>query len=81
MGAVLKSRCLSCGQPAPPRELLDPAHRYRVSATLPDGNYATTVRAENPERALVKVIRRLGLEQVPSGPMLLAVWPVVQGHG
>lgn len=56
--------------------------RYQVTAVVLDsGRYETRLLARNPVAAATRVMRRLGLEQTPSSPFLLAVWPVVQGHG
>lgn len=49
---------------------------YRIKAVVADsGVYITNVRAANPVDALMKVMERLGLGEVPASPFAMFVTP------
>jgi hypothetical protein len=49
--------------------------RFHVTATFPEGSYKTDVKAANPIKAITKVIKKLGLDQMPADPFLITVTP------
>lgn len=49
--------------------------QFHVTATFFEGSYKTDVKAANPIKAITKVIKKLGLDQMPSDPFLITVRP------
>jgi len=49
--------------------------RFHVTAQFPEGGYETDVKAANPVKAITKVIKHLGLHQMPADPFLITVVP------
>lgn len=49
--------------------------RFHVTAQFPEGCYKTNVKASNPINAITKVIKKLGLDQMPADPFLITVTP------